>query len=52
MVRPWGAGSTPGSETISQLERRLLATLGIELAAVGSDVGALLAAARQRERTG
>jgi hypothetical protein len=38
-------------DNVVELERRLLATLGIEPATVGSDVGALLAAARQRAQT-
>jgi len=38
-------------DNATELERRLLATLGIEPATVGSDVGALLAAARQRAQT-
>jgi len=37
-------------DNVAELERRLLATLGIEPAAVGSDVGMLIAASRQEER--
>jgi hypothetical protein len=37
-------------DNVAELERRLLATLGIEPTTVGSDVGALLVAARQRRQ--